>query len=136
MASSSYDKYLETEILSGDPVQLICMLYRGAIESTSAARRHLKAHEIKDRSRQVMRAYAILRELSRSLDPQHEISRPLRDLYAYMQARLLDANAQQADPPLAEVEQLLSTLLEGWKDAIPVAPPIPSEKYQPVSCTY
>jgi flagellar secretion chaperone FliS len=123
---SNFNRYLETEVLSADPVQLICLLYRGAIEATAAARRHLAARQIKERSRQIMRALAILRELARSLDPQYEeISRPLRELYAYMQARLLEANARQIDPPLAEVEQLLSTLLEGWKTALPVPPPSP-----------
>jgi flagellar secretion chaperone FliS len=133
---SNFDRYLETEVFSADPVKLVCMLYRGAIEATGAARRHLQAKEIRERSRQIMRAIAILRELSRSLDPQYEISRPLGELYAYMQTQLLAANSKQIDPPLAEVEQLLSTLLEGWKAATPAAPPIAAEAYQPMSCTY
>src|SRR5579862_6245349 len=93
---SNFGKYLETEVYSADPVTLVCMLYRGAIESVGAARRHLKAREIRERSRQVMRALEILRELSRSLDPQYEeISRPLRELYAYMKRRLIEANSKQ-----------------------------------------
>lgn len=138
---SHFDRYLETEVFSADPVKLVCMLYRGAIEATAAARRHLKAREIRERSRQIMRASAILRELSRSLNPQHEqISGPLRDLYAYMQTCLLNANSQQIDPPLAEVEQLLTTLLEGWKAVTPLSPPVSTDStgdaYQSVSCTY
>jgi flagellin-specific chaperone FliS len=31
-----------------------------------------------------------------------------------MHGRLTEANAQQVDPPLAEVQELLSTLLEAW----------------------
>jgi flagellar secretion chaperone FliS len=134
---SNFDRYLETEVFSADPVKLVCMLYRGAIEATAAARRHLKAREIRERSRQIMRAYAILREPSQSLDPQYkEISGPLRNLYAYMQTCLLAANTKQIDPPLAEVEQLLSTLLEGWKTAAPISTDSTGEPYQSVSCTY
>ena len=104
-AYSNHGKYLETEILSADSVKLVCMLYRGAIEATVTARRHLKAREIRERSRQITRALEILRELSRSLDPHYEeISRPLRELYAYMQTRLIEANAQQIDAPLAETD--------------------------------
>lgn len=136
MAYSNYSKYLETEVLSADPLKLVCMLYRAAIEATGAARRHLKDRQIRERSRQIMRALEILRELTRSLDPQYEISRPLRDLYVYMQTRLLEANARQSEAPLAEVEQLLRTLLEGWKSAVPAAPPVSKDAYQPVSCTY
>jgi flagellar protein FliS len=113
------------------------MLYRGAIEATAAARRHLAARLIPERSREVLRAYEILRELIHSLDPQYkEISRPLGDLYVYMQNRLLEANAKQSDAPLAEVERLLSTLLEGWKSVAPVAQAATAESYQPVSCSY
>lgn len=134
---SNFDRYLETEVFSADPVKLVCMLYRGAIEATAAARRHLKAGEIRERSRQIMRAAAILRELSRALDPRYEeISKSLRDLYAYMQTQLLAANSKQIDAPLGEVEQLLSTLLEGWKAVTPAAPPVVQEAYQPMSCTY
>jgi flagellar protein FliS len=133
---SNFDRYLETEIFSADPVKLVCMLYRGAIESTAAARRHLQARQIRERSQQVLRAHAILVELTRSLDPQYEaISRPLRELYAYMQNRLLEANAKQIDTPLEEVERLLTTLLEGWKSVVPVAQAA-AQEYQPVSCSY
>ena len=141
MAYSNYGKYLETEVFSADRVKLVCMLYRGAMDAIAAARRHLKAREIRERSRQVMRAFAILQELSRSLDPQYEeLSKPLHDLYAYMQTRLLDANGKQIDAPLEEVEQLLSTLYEGWQAAIPAAAPVSAPvsdaPYQAVSCTY
>jgi flagellar protein FliS len=137
MVYSNYNKYLETEVFSADPVKLVCMLYRGAIEATSAARRRLKDRQIRERSHEIMRTVEILRELTRSLDPQYEqISRPLRDLYAYMQERLLEANSKQIDQPLAEVEQLLSTLLEGWKALVPPAPPVAPEAYEPMSCTY
>ena len=136
MAYSNYGKYLETEVYSADPVKLVCMLYRGAMEATAAARRHLKDRRIRERSREIMRAVEILRELTRALDPQYEISRSLRDLYSYMQTRLIEANAQQIDEPLAEVERLLSTLHEGWKSVVPAAPPVAPEAYQPMSCTY
>lgn len=133
----SYAKYLETEVLGADPLKLICMLYRGAIDATAAARRHLKAGQIRERSRQVMRAVEILHELSRSLDPQYEISVQLGELYAYMQQRLLEANSKQIDEPLSEVEQLLTTLHDGWKSAsIPPPSAMATEAYQPVCCTY
>jgi flagellar protein FliS len=135
-AYSNFDRYLETEVFSADPIKLVCMLYRGAIEATASARRYLAARDIRRRSNEIMRVVAILQELSHSLDPKYPaISRPLRELYAYMQTRLLAANAQQIDAPLAEVEQLLSTLLDGWKAVAPAALPVVEEIYQPLSCT-
>ena len=102
------------------------------------ARRHLKAGERRERSRQIMRVFAILRELVESLNPKYEdISRPLRELYVYMQGRLLDANARQVEEPLEEVERLLTTLHEGWQNAVPAqTAEAPVAEYQPLSCTY
>jgi flagellar protein FliS len=134
MQYTNHGRYLETEVLSADPVKLVGMLYRAAIEATGAARRHLKAGAIGERSRQIMKAWEIVAELSRSLDHQRggEISRSLNGLYAYLQRRLLEANMQQADAPLAEVEQLLTTLDEAWA-TLRIAP-TPSGRHEPVSC--
>ena len=60
-----------------------------------------------------------------------------------MQQRLLEANLQQTDPPLAEVESLLATLAEAWRSIQAAAGPAPTaleasipSDYQPVSCSY
>jgi flagellar secretion chaperone FliS len=139
MANPIYDAYLEAEVLSATPVKLVAILYRAAIDSVGAARLHLKAGAIRERSRQITRASEIIHELMRTLDHERggEISRSLAGLYAYMQTRLIKANTQQIDPPLAEVEKLLSTLLEAWGAATPTAAPPPVEaEYTPVRCTY
>jgi flagellar secretion chaperone FliS len=139
MANTIYDTYLETEVFGADPVKLIHMLYRGAIEAVGAARRHLAAKQIRERSRQVNKAWNILHELSRSLDFNRggEIARSLGELYNYMQRRLIEANAQQSDAPLAEVESLLNTLCEAWQPSkCSPAPPVAESAYEPVSCSY
>jgi len=135
MAHTSYDKYLETEVLTADPLKLVNMLYRAAIEAVEAARRHLASGEIRERSRKITKAWEIVHELRRSLDDQHgvDLTRQLRGLYAYVQGRLLEANAQQADAPLAEAERILKTLLEGWS-AAHAAAAAAVEQDEPVIC--
>jgi len=137
---STYDAYLEAEVLGADPVTLVHMLYRGAIEAVGNARRHLAQGAIRERSRQITKAWQIIQELTTSLDKERggEISRRLQPLYAYMQTRLLDGNARQADAPLAEVESLLSTLCEAWEAAKPAlpAPPAVQADYAPLSCSF
>ena len=139
MANTVHSAYLEAEILSADPVKLVSILYRAAIEAVGAARRRLKAGAIRERSRQITKASEIIHELRRSLDHDRggEISRSLAELYEYIQTRLIEANASQSDPPLAEVEKLLSTLLDAWRATTPVAAPLPVEPaYVPVRYTY
>lgn len=129
--------YLEDEILNADPVKLVRMLYSGALDATGAARQHLASGAIRQRSRQIMKAWEILFELRSSLNQQQggEIGRSLAGLYTYMQGRLMEANTQQSDAPLAEVESLLSTLGDAWQGVKP--PPAPERAtYEPVNCSY
>lgn len=137
MANSSYERYLAAEVFAADPVKLVHMLYRGAIEAVAAARRHLAAGQVRERSRELVRAWEILRELNASLDHAHsgEISRGLAGLYAYMQSRLLEANQRQKDAPMQEVEALLNTLEEAWRGVKP-APTTESYDSTTVGCTY
>ncbi len=139
MANPLYRHYLEADVLNADPLKLVLMLYRGAIDAVVAARRHVVEKNIRERSDAITRAMEIINQLMFSLDHAAggDISRNLGGLYAYMQSRLIEANSQQTEPPLAEVEKLLSTLLEGWYTA--AARPstdAASPEHEPVSCTY
>jgi flagellar protein FliS len=108
--------YLETEILSANPMQLVELLYRGAIDSVQKALAALERGDIAGRNGQITRVQAILTELTLSLDHGQGagISRELAELYDYMQRRLNEANATQTAEPLLEVRKLLETLLEAW----------------------
>jgi flagellar secretion chaperone FliS len=117
MWQNAHDTYVESRILSADGLELVRLLYQGCTSAVRDARRHLEAGEIRARSQSITKAWEILAELAHSLDRERggEIAGRLADLYDYMQRRLLDANLQQADGPLAEVLGLLSTLSEAWE---------------------
>ena len=108
--------YLESRILSADPIELIRLLYQSAMEAIRDARGHLANREILPRARSISRASEILIELAASLDFERggEIGRQLAALYDYMLRKLNEANLEQSDEHLAEVLALLATLLEAW----------------------
>lgn len=110
------NRYFEETILNADPIDLVRLLYQRAISSVQDAREHLRQKQIPQRSAAIMRTYAVLAELLATLRPEEapEIACRLRNIYGYMQQRLLDANMQQAEKPLVEVLSLLTTLEEGW----------------------
>jgi len=110
------DAYLESQVLTSEPMELVRLLYRAARDAARSAGAHLAAGRIAERSRQISKAHAILSQLSVSLDHARggALSRSLAELYDYMQRRLLEANLRQQAAPLTEVESLLATLLEGW----------------------
>lgn len=131
MYANASNAYLETRVLSADPLELVRLLYYAATSAVRDARRQLEEGAILARSRSVTKACGILTELLSVLDRERggEIARRLAELYDYMQRRLLEANSRQADAPLAEVLGLLSTLLDAWEgireDAKPVAEVVP-----------
>jgi flagellar secretion chaperone FliS len=146
MRTNGYQDCLEHEILTADPVRLIQLLYRGAVDSIALARRHLKLGDIRARSRAISRAMAIVTELSLSLNHTAggELSRNLAELYAYAQKLLIQANREQSDPPLEEAERLLSTLLDAWQGCMVPERQVgesgtsagQATRYEPVSCAY
>jgi flagellar protein FliS len=100
------------------------MLYEAAIEAIRNARGQLASGDIRGRSESITRAVEILAELGTSLDHGRggELSERLAALYDYVQRRLLAANFEQSDAPLAESASLLETLLNAWKQIQAPAP--------------
>jgi flagellar protein FliS len=110
------DVYLDTRVLSADPLELVHILYQHTLAMVADARRFLAEGNIAGRGRSITRAIAAIDELDTSLDRQSggAIAGNLAALYQYMRGRLLTANIRQEDAPLAEVESLLRTLGEAW----------------------
>jgi flagellar protein FliS len=116
MWQNAHEAYVETRVLSADRIGLVRLLYQACLAAVRDARRHLAEGEIAARAQAITKAWGILTELTHSLDHQRggQIAAQLARLYDYMQRRLLEANLQQADEPLAEVLGLLATLAEAW----------------------
>lgn len=140
MANHAYEAYLESKILTAGPAELVAILFDAAVEAVRQARVELREGRIRERSRAITRASAILNELALAVDhgAGGELSRNLVELYAYMQRLLLEANSRQEDAPLREAEALLGSLAEAWHAGR--AGSSESEKqaaadYAPLSCT-
>ena len=116
MWNNAHDAYLESRVMTADPVELIDLLYQACTQSVREARAHLAGGRIAERARAISKACAIVIELAVILDHERggEISQRLALLYDYIQRRLITANLEQSDEPLAEVLGLLVTLSEGW----------------------
>jgi len=116
MWQNARDAYLESQIMTAGPIDLVRLLYQGAISAVRDARRLLAAGEIAPRAAAINKACSILIELGSSLDHARggEISQRLGGLYDYMIRRLVAANIRKDDALLAEILGLLTTLSEGW----------------------
>ncbi len=119
MPTQAHNAYLESRILSADPLELVCLMYRAAIDEVRSARLQLQNRDIRSRSNAITKACTILSELTVCLDRRAGGDYPerLRELYGYMMHKLSEGNFQQRDEPMVEVLGLLSTLLEGFEGA-------------------
>ena len=138
--SNKYPTYVDEEVLNATPLKFVELLYRGALDSIAAARRYLRLGDIRARSLAISKAMRIVTELSLALDHEAggELSKNLARLYHYVETLLIKANSEQCDPPLAEAERLLSTLLEAWEICAqePAPPASYQEEKEQVSCAY
>lgn len=132
MWRNAHDSYLEDQVLSADPVELVHLLYQACMNAVGDARRHLAEGRILARARAISKACDILLELTTSLD--HDLGGALSDrlaeLYGYMHRRLIEANFRQDDAILAEVAGLLETLHEAW-DALRRTSPVEATRQTP-----
>ena len=126
MSLAAYQNSQDLDVLSATPMQLVRMLYVGAIGSIQSACDHLRDGDIRERSRQITKACSIIEELTLSLDKERggQVALDLTELYVYLHKRLIASNIEQQMEPMIEVKRLLETLLEAWRE-VPdaIAPP-------------
>lgn len=111
--------YLRNKILNASPMELIIILYEGAIAACAKARELFGPRRRNETCQALIRAQNMIRELRNSLDMSRgEIASGLYRLYSYMIQRLVEANVQRKPEHIDEVSQMLTELKQTWADAI------------------
>jgi flagellar protein FliS len=110
------DLYRQTEVQSRSPLELVVMLYDGAIRFMAEARAAIERRDIPARRDAVSRALAIVAELQNTLDLSAggTVAASLDDLYRFVTSRLMDASFRQDPQPIDEAIGVFTTLREGW----------------------
>lgn len=110
------NQYRRTQVLTASDIQLIVLLYDGALQSLELAREGILTNNYVDKARFLGRAVAIVTELSNVLDMEQgkDIARALRRLYDYMLDEFTQANLRHSARHLDGPIRCLSTLREGW----------------------
>lgn len=111
--------YKQTQVQSRTPLELVVLLYDGALTSMQVARQAIERRDIRARRDALERAMAIVSELQSTLnmDQGGEIAQALDDLYGFVTGRLIQAAADNAVGPLDEAVRILAPLREGWAGA-------------------
>ncbi len=113
---NAHQTYRQTQAETASPVELVVMLYRGAVRFTDAAVSALEARELEAAHTNLVRTQAIISELLESLDDERggEIARNLSALYTYIDQQLVEANVRKSPEPARAALGLLRELLEAW----------------------
>lgn len=111
-------QYEQTQVVTSSGIQLVVLMYDGAIHSIEIAKREIQANNIREKARHLGRAIAIIGELNSVLDLEQggEIARSLRRLYDYMLMELVEANARNNEQRLDGPLRCLTTLREAWRE--------------------
>jgi len=100
-----------------DRIQIITMLYDGAINFTGIAKKKLQVCDSTGMTVYINKTSAIIRELSNSLNMDGgDVSRNLRNLYDFALGCLHKAETQNDLKALDEAEKVIEILRSAWKE--------------------
>lgn len=107
---------IEAAINTASPVQLIVMLYDGAINALASAKGFMSQSKFEEKGRLISKAIGIVEGLRTVLDQEKggEVAKNLNDLYEYMKKQLLLGNLKNQTEQLDEVMKLLADLRSAW----------------------
>jgi len=112
------DAYRRIEAESRSPMELVVMLYDGAIRFVGEARAAIARGDVRARTDATRRALDIVSELHMTLNVKEggDIARELDRLYMYIKEKLLAVTRGDA-LAAEEIHKLLGTLREGFSRA-------------------
>lgn len=116
-------QYADVHTSSGlgedSPHRLIQMLMEGFLARVNSAKGAIAHHDMEAKSIYISKAIGIVGGLNEAVDLERggEIAANLRQLYDYMNIRLLEASRENSEDKLNEVATLMRDIKEAW-DAI------------------
>src|SRR5438094_6491075 len=107
-SSSAATKYQHSQVTHADPVQLIVLLYEGALSRIAQGHQRLQEKDRLQAGIAISKAQAIVGELQQSLNMEAggDIAENLRSLYAYLHDLLVKATIESQVEPLEEAANL------------------------------
>ena len=125
---SNLQRYRAVKIQTASPAQLMLMLYDGASRYCHVAKMKLEEKDLAGKGTYIGKVQAIISELMSSLDFSiaPELCTQLQQLYMFMMEQLTEANIRLKSEPIDVVINLLTTLRDGWSQALTSLPADPT----------
>ena len=117
-ANNAYAKYKEQSVTTATPEELTLMLYNGCIKFINLAEVFIDDKNIEKINVNILKAQDIVNELNITLNMDYEVSENLRQLYSFVNERLIEANLRKDKKPLLEAKEIVTELRDTWKEAM------------------
>jgi len=110
--------YATTQISTASSVQVVVLLYDGAISSMKLAQEGILALNFQDKARFVDRALRVIGELSASLNMEEggAVAKDLQRLYEYIQYEVTQANLKNEPGRLEGPIRCMREVREAWQE--------------------
>lgn len=114
----AHKQYISTQVTTADRLQLVVMLYNGAITFLNQAKVKMAAQDAAGKGLYLGKALDIVAELNASLNFQEgkEVAANLFHLYNFMTAHLTRANLNWDAGALDDVVNILTQLRNAWEE--------------------
>lgn len=114
------NQYKQTSVTTANRGQILIMLYEAAIRNVKKASGAIEKKDLKGKGVAIGKAHDIINELVNTLDFEvgGDIARNLERLYTFIIEQLVKANSENSKEPLLAIQNILETLLSGWREAV------------------
>lgn len=109
-------EYQKTAVNGASPLQLVIMLYDGALRFMEAGKKAIADRDLEKQNESLQRAQKIIFELMSCLDLNSggEVAKNLMALYSYAIDQLVAANLADDVAGIDRAMQVFTDLREGW----------------------
>lgn len=110
--------YRQNAVMGASPVQLVVMLYDGALRFMEEGKRAMAAKDLETQNFKLQRAQKIVIELMSTLNLQQggEIAKNLLGLYTFVVNELVEGNINDDPVKIDNAMKTMSELREGWAE--------------------
>lgn len=108
--------YRQVDVTARSPMELVVLLYDGALSSLVQAREAIEQRDMVAKGRAMSRAMAIVSHLQGTLnmDEGQDVAEQLDRLYVYVTDRLVQANLRRDAAAIDDAIRVLETLRGAW----------------------
>jgi flagellar protein FliS len=114
--TNPYKRYQQTQVETANPLDLIIMLYDGAIKFLNRAKTAIEEKNIEAAHNAIQRTHRIIDELNFSLNMEAggEVAANLRRFYQYIDGELTKANLKKDQRIIDNIIRLLTEMKSSW----------------------